>query len=53
MFVGALIGMIIALTFVGILNLFEVEVASGVVGAVAGAVAGVVSAAVVGRMRSV
>lgn len=51
MFVGALIGVVIALIFIGLLALFDLEVNSGVVGAVAGGAAGAVTVAIARRMR--
>lgn len=53
MVLGGLIGALIALIFIGVLGLIDVEVSSGVVGAVAGAVAGATSVAIARRMRSI
>jgi hypothetical protein len=53
MAVGAVIGLVVALLFIGGLALFDAEVHSGVVGAVAGAVAGAAGVVLANRMRSV
>ena len=52
MLVGAVIGLVVASIFIGLLALIDIDLSSSVVGAVAGSVAGAVSVVITERMRS-